>query len=354
MQTCAEQLPIEIWLIVFQYLEAHDLFHAFHNLNYHFNQILASNYLSFYVRLHETDNNYLQYSTSLYWSDSVLNRITHLRSSVRSRSSYFFEFLYWHVNKLIRLQSLSIRIGLRDTSYIPFICQALKQLNVLEYLSLTCIPNEILFKAILTIPTLRICRLTLRPSTTIINYRFDVNSNIKQLFLIDLGNANYSLINLFLIHTPKLKRLEISGSYFSFHQVSIFDKQLCTLPKLQILKLKLESGYFSSDCFKYLHMTMPVLKYFYFNYHKHILPETFLDILISHWWLIIEQIKHVYIYIKGHFIIDTTNDNIQMNLQQNKQILLSKSNQSNNSFKVQWTEQNFNRLRLIEITIVKS
>ncbi|CAF3875334.1 unnamed protein product [Rotaria sp. Silwood1] len=236
MQTCAEHLPIEIWLTIFQYFEAHDLFHAFHNLNNYFNQILASNYLSFYVRLRETDNNHLQNSISPYWSDSVLNRIVHLRSLVQSRSYYFFEFLYWHVNKLIRLQSLSIKIYSRDAPYILFICQALKQLNVLEYLSLTCIPNQILLKAILTIPTLRICQLILRETTTIINQNFNVNSNIKQLLLIYLGNVNYSLINLFLIHTPKLKRLEISGSHFSFDQVSIFDKQLCTLIKLRILK----------------------------------------------------------------------------------------------------------------------
>ncbi|CAF1540001.1 unnamed protein product, partial [Rotaria sordida] len=189
----------------------------------------------------------------------------------------------------------------------------LKQLNVLEYLSLTCIPDRILFKTILTIPRLRICQLTFRESTTIINYHFDVNSNIEQLFLIYLSNVNYSFINLFLIHTPKLKRLEISGSYFSFDRISIFDKQLYILPKLQILKLKIDSGYFTSYCFKCLYMMMPVLNYFYFNYHKHILPETFLDIFISHWWSIIEQIQHIDIYIKGHLIIDTTNDSMQIN-----------------------------------------
>ena len=51
MQTRAERLPIEIWLTIFRYLEVHDLSKAFKNLCYHFELILASNHLSFYVSL---------------------------------------------------------------------------------------------------------------------------------------------------------------------------------------------------------------------------------------------------------------------------------------------------------------
>jgi len=354
MYTCVEQLPIEIWLTIFQYLEAHAIFQAFQNLNHYFNQILASNHLLFYLRLKETDNNHFQYSTNPYWSDSVLNRVICLRSGIQSRSNHFVEFLRWHANKLIHLQSLSIQTHSQDTPSIPYICRTLKELNRLEYLSLTCTPSQRLFESIFSISTLRVCQVIFRESSTRIDYSLDVNSQIKQLFIVFPGNINYSLINLLLLSTPKLKRFEMSGSSFSFDQISIFAKQLFILPKLRTLKLKLAGGYFTSDSFKCLHATMPVLKHFYFHYNKHVLSETFLDNFISYWWLVIEQIQYIDICITGHIIIDTDDDNIWVELKKKRQILLDKSYQSNGSLKIQWTEKDFLRLRFIDITIVKS
>jgi hypothetical protein len=183
----------------------------------------------------------------------------------------------------------------------------------------------------------------------------NVNSQIKQLFLVFPGSINYSLVNLLLICTPKLKRFGISGSSFSFDQISIFDKQLFTLPELRILKLRLEGGYSRSDWFKCLHTIMPVLKHFYFHYNRHVLDEAFLDNFISYWWPIIEPIRYIDVYIKGHIIImDTDDNNTWVDLQKKRQFLLDKSNQSNGSFKVEWTQKDFLRLRFTEITIVKS
>ncbi len=354
MKAYAEQLPIEIWLMIFRYLEMDDLFHGFHCLNSYFDQILASDHLSFYVRLKETDNHHLQYSKASYWSDSVLNRIICLRSSVQSRSNYLFQFLHLHVNLLNRLQSLSIKISRQDTLYPSSNFEVLQKLHGLKYLSLVCTLNQHIFESILAISTLRICRLILRELTETMNYHSDVQSNIKQLFVVFLNNVNNSVIDLFLLHMPKLQRLEISGPYFSFDQVSIFDKQLFTLPELRILKLQLANACFLSDCFKCLHSIIPVLKYFYFNYTKHVLPETFLDIFNSYWWPIIEQIQYINIYIKGHVMIDTTNNNTHINLQKNQQILLARNRQFNKSFKIEWNEQDFKRFRSIEITIIKS
>jgi hypothetical protein len=352
MQTCTEQLPVEVWLTIFQYLEAHDIFHAFHNLNYYFNQILASNHLLFYVRLKDTDRNQPKYSTNPYWSDSVLNRTIWLRPRIRSQSNYFLHFLDFNANKLIRLQSLSLRVC---PPYTSSISQSLKQLSVLEYLSLTCTSDQIVLESILFISTLRICRLSLRESMTKINHHhLDIKSNIEQLFIVFLDKINYSVIDNLLIYTPKLKRLEISGSHYSFEQVTIFNKQLFILPELRIFKLKLEDGHFESDCFKCLPQTMPLLKHFYFNYNKLFLSETFLIYFISNWWSIIKQIRYLNVHIEGRLIIDLTSNNTKMNLQKNKEILLSKNNQSNGSFKIKWDEKVFTMLKHIEITIVKS
>jgi hypothetical protein len=356
MQTHVEELPLEIWLIIFQYLEAHDIFGVFQNLNSHFNRILDSNQLSLYVRLKETDNNHLKNPNNPYWSNSALNRITCLRSVVQSRPTYFLEFLRWHADKLIRLQSLSINTQIRGISSIPYICQSLKELNRLEYLSLACGPYKIIFDTILALPTLRMCQLILKESPLSIDdlHLFHVNSPIKQLFIVFLNKSDYSLVNLLLSHTPKLKRLELSGSSFSFTPVSLFAESSFVLPELRVLKLKLESGYFTYDCFECLHTTLPSLKHFYFHYTKHMLPEIFFDHFNTRWWPIIEPIQCLDIHIKGHILIDDIDPIIQnTNLQKNRQILSDKINQSKEYLKFEWNQQDFLILKHIEITIIK-
>jgi hypothetical protein len=99
---------------------------------------------------------------------------------------------------------------------------------------------------------------------------------------------------------------------------------------------------------------MPILKHFYFNFNRHILSEAFLEYFILNWWTFIEQIQYINIYIKGHLPIDTNNSNAQVNLQKYKEMLLAKNKRSNKSFKVEWNEQVFIVLKLIEISIVKS
>ncbi|CAF0793231.1 unnamed protein product [Rotaria sordida] len=351
MITHAEQLPIEIWLLVFRHLEAHDLFYAFQNLNNFYNQILSSNYISFYLQLRENDNNHLQYPINPYWSDSILNRIRFLQATSQSEHDFFPQFLRWHVKKLIQLHSLSIMIYPRD---IPYICIALRKFHCLEYLSIKCIPNQMLLEAILAVPTLRICHLLLRKVVVDINYRLGTNSNIKKLFIVFFHNVNHSIINLLLSHMPKLNQLEICGSYSKSDRVSLFAEPLFILPELEIIKLNLENGSCTSDCFKYLHKIMPLLKNFYFNYYNHFLHETFIDYFNTFWWSIIEQIEKINININGHIPINTINNDIETTLEKNRTCLLAKNNQSDGHVNITWTEQTLTKFKVIEITIRKS
>ena len=349
-----DELPLEIWFIVFQYLEAHDIFEAFWDLNSHFNRILNSNQLSFFVRLKGTDNNHFKIPPNPYWSDSVLKRITCLRPVLKSQSNYFSLFLYFHSDKLIRLQSLSVKASYRDSVENRYFSQSLNKLVCLECLSYTGEIDDTILSAILALPKLRICQLILGGVETSSGgfHRADVNSPIKQLFFVFLNSIDYQLVNLLLCHTPDLKRLEISGRDFSFSAVSLFSQTLFTLPKLRVLKLKLDSGFLMPDCFQYLHETFPALKYFYFNYTKHLLSGTFFDDFITNWWSIIKPIQRFEIYIKGHILIKDTS--VQSSYQKFRQLLSEKINQSNAHLKLEWNEQVINLLRLIEINIVKN
>ena len=93
---------------------------------------------------------------------------------------------------------------------------------------------------------------------------------------------------------------------------------------------------------------MPVLKHFYFHYNKHVLTVAFLDNFISYWWSIIEPIQCIDISITGHILIDTDDNNIWMELQKKRQILVDKSNRSNGSFKIGWIEKIFLHLNLLK------
>lgn len=66
MHTCSEQLPIELYLTIFRYFEVHDLCQVFQNLNHHFDKILASNDLTFYVRLTKADSNHRSNVVTFY------------------------------------------------------------------------------------------------------------------------------------------------------------------------------------------------------------------------------------------------------------------------------------------------
>jgi hypothetical protein len=354
MTSYAEQLPPEIWLLVFQYFEAHDLFYAFDRLNSYFNAILASSYLTFYLRLREADNKYVQHSSQPHWLDSVVTRTICLRSVVQDRSSSLAGFLTFHAERLIRLETLAISLYPRDRIHIPSICKVLQELPSLKCLSLRCaLPRELL-EAILTIPTLHTCRLVLREQAPRATYQLESNSNIHELYLVFINNVDDLVIHLLLSRAPKLRRLEISGSYFSVDRVSLFSTSSFILPDLRILKLKLENGHLAVDCFQDLHSIMPRLKYVYLNYRRHILFDTFISVFIASLWPILEQISSVGVDVKGHLMIDATDGSIQMNMEKNRQILLDRAKQFPGAMKVKWTEQDFIPLRRIEILIEKA
>ena len=355
MKTCVEAIPLEIWFTVFQYLEAHDLFQAFQNLNSHFDQILGSTQLSLCLRWKKTDGNDEQYSTKSYWSDAVLSRVIYLQPAVQSSSTDLIEFLRWNANKFIRLESLTLKTDSRDALSILCICQALRELHCLKRLVLTCVPFRILFETVFALPSLRICQFVFQGSgESIDNNLLAVHSPIKQLFLTFPGRANYSLINGLLTYTPELRHLEICGSSFSFEPISIFSQPLVNLPATRILKLKLDGGFFAPTCFQYLSTTMPALKQFYLHYVKHLLVENFFDHFTADWWPMIQLIQHVNIYIEGHVPIIDDNDDVEKNLQKYQQSLFYKTHQLNSLSKFQWDETKRGRLVLIKITIVKS
>ncbi|UJR14380.1 hypothetical protein I4U23_001376 [Adineta vaga] len=352
MCTTFEQLPVELWISIFSYLEAHELLQAFSNLNHHINQILTSNYLVFHVRLGKTNHNPLDYSTQSYWSDSILNRIVSLQPIDSHKTSHIPEFLRWHCTKLIQLKFLKVKLRGRE---IPAICYVLPQLPSLEYLSIDCVPNQMLLDAVLSTSSIRICHVNFLRVLTSINSKSKIMSNIERFSITLRDDEQNSLMNLLLSHMPKLQRLEIHSPeiYFDNRQ-SPFAKPTFLLPQLQRIKINWSLMYCDPNFFENLHKIMPNLHYFHLNINYNYLTEDFFENLICHWWSIIEQISHVNLSINCQRTQMTIDNNTQTNVDRFQSILLAMNEKYQRSLKVNWFEKIFIGYEIITISICKS
>jgi hypothetical protein len=351
MTTSIEHLPIELWIEIFSYLEAHLLLQAFTNLNHHFDQLLASDYVLFNVRLGKTDQNPLEYTSQPYWSESILNRIINLQPIIPHKTSHIPEFLRWHCTKLVQLKSLSIKLRGRE---IPTICNVLQHLNSLHYLSIQCVPNQILLDGILAASSVRVCRLDFsRPVTPINNY----SNNISSIEILDikLEDDSYgSIIHLLLSHMPKLKRLKMNNyDIYVKNREWIFFQSLFRLPELRTIKAEWSSNYSSPIVFQNLHQNLPAVRQFYLNMNFDFIDEDLLNHFIYHWWPIFREIEQINIFIRCQKHLMTMADNTETNFEQFQSILLAMNEQYDGLIKTKWNEKFYLGNQIIEIYICK-
>ncbi|CAF1437945.1 unnamed protein product [Rotaria sordida] len=351
MKSCIEHLSIELWIEIFSYLEAHVLLQAFTNLNHYFDQLIASNYLLFNVRLGKIHQNSLEYSIRPYWSEKILNRIISIRPIIQHKISHIPEFLRWHCTKLIQLKSLTMKLRGREIAYV---CSALQQLKSLHYLSIECLPNQILLDSILAVPTLHICQLEfLRPITPINCYSKNI-SNIEVLDIKLQDDSYGSIINLLLSHMPKLKRLEYNNyDIYVKNREWIFFKSLFILPQLRTIQAQWSSNYSSSSIFQNLHQNLPVLKCFYLNMNFDFINEDLLNNLIFHWWPIFLKIERINIFIRCQQNLIMITDDMQTNFDTFQSVLLDMNKQYDEFVKTEWTEKSYTTSKVIEISICK-
>jgi hypothetical protein len=349
MKTSIEHLPIELWMEIFSYLEAHLLLQAFANLNHYFDQLLASDYVLFNVRLGKSDKNPLEYSIQPYWSESILNRVISLRPIIEHKKSHIPEFLRWNCTKLLQLKSLTIKLHGREISSIS---NVLQQLNSLHYLSIQCVPNQILLDGILAAPAVRVCRLEfLRPVTPINNYSNNMSS--IEILVIKLQDDSYGfIVQLLLSHMPKLKRLEMNNyDIYVKNREWIFFQSLFTLPELRTIKAEWTSNYSSPMVFQNLHQNLPAVRRFYLNMKFDFINDDLLNHLIHHWWPIFREIEQINIFIRCQKYLMPMTDNIEPNFEQFQSILRDMNEQYDGLIKTKWTEKFYLGNQIIEISI---
>jgi hypothetical protein len=307
MTSRVEQLPIELWISIFSYLEAHDLFEAFTNLNSYFDYLLASNHLQFNIIFRRTDSKLFGRPSILNTDDSILNRTISLTFGWKHHGREFCQFLRFNIDQFTHLQSLTI--NKLPNAEIPFISVALQKLKSLRYLSLRFTEDQSILDAILAAPNLIVCQLFVVPNYKSVYYTSAEISNIQRLS-ITCGNYHFvEILHQLLTHMPKLKSLEVlpyGNEQIYFRE--IFVKQFFVLERLEIFKLMFNFCPIGLNYFKGLFNTMPVLRRFYLTvkiYNKNVWKDVIhspiyclLKSLIDDLWTILEKLQQVIVTIQ--------------------------------------------------------
>jgi hypothetical protein len=331
-----EHLPVELWLKIFSYLEAHDLFRAFTNLNNYFRQLLASHYVLYNVKFNKDD--YSSFISLIHCSSNViLNRIISLQWTAKPQYGYLPHFLNKNISKFIRLRSLRIEIHPRQTSLI---CKILPNLHSLEYLSIKSENiQSLLIETIFTLSSLHICQLINSYVMNNIECLLTGQSNIELLYLTNISISVHSMANSFFDYMSKLKRLEICGSVRTLKALtSWIVNQILIIERIPNIKIKCKSNRTTIVFFELLQPIMFIIKRFSMYIYIDIDDEMLLENLINNWWSTIEEIEKVFISIQISKQINTSNEEIQKKFISYHDNLFSKINQSNESCRIEWTQ----------------
>lgn len=190
---------IEIWFSIFDYLEVHDLFHAFTNLNTYFQQLITSQHLSYNIQFKK--NKYSSLISIIYCSsNTVLNQIISLQWIAKTQYGYLPHFINKNILNLARLESLQIEIVPRQTLLISKI---LPDLNSLQNLSITCETISFL------LPSLRLCELISSNIMSNIECVLNRQNNIEILYLTNISICIRSNKNSFFDYLSNLKSMDL-------------------------------------------------------------------------------------------------------------------------------------------------
>ncbi|CAF4990957.1 unnamed protein product, partial [Rotaria sp. Silwood1] len=132
MVSQAENLPREIWLYTFTFLEGHDVVRSFSCLNVFFNSLLHSPHLQLHIRIRQNESN--ERLPEPTWLHINLQNIYSI-SVGRRKANCLIQFLRWHAQYLVRLQSVSIYLR-KSKLYtnIQFVIFALEQIPSLKHI----------------------------------------------------------------------------------------------------------------------------------------------------------------------------------------------------------------------------
>ncbi|CAF4281305.1 unnamed protein product [Rotaria sp. Silwood2] len=222
-----ELLANELLLDLFEYLNAYNLFRAFHGLNARFNQLLFIQLQKYYLDFRLISKNNFEYFCQQYLT-SINNRVIslHLSDDVETPNlpQLFLSYGY-RINQFIHLKFLSIDcISSFDLlNQIIFQCHELSYLTHLNIMIHNKQEPEENFRAFIndiwSLSKLTHCYLDIQyPYATWLLEMTMISQSIKYLSTKNICYSSYSLFHLFK-HTPNLERLYIGsiGQFYDQH-----------------------------------------------------------------------------------------------------------------------------------------
>lgn len=341
MKSRVEYLPVEIWVLIFSYLDAQDIFRSFTNLNNYFNRLLSSNHLSFHLRLQKSKDKPIQSSIPPIWLHEILQRIVYLESTTENGYEYIPEYLRNNIHQLIQLHSLIIRLNPSQLK----LCQVFKHLHSLDYLSITSELTLNLIDDIFSIPTLRVCHLVITEVQDI-NSCSNKISNIEVLNIHFLKPSWYSLYKLFSCQIPKLKQLKISQVHNLFFHTEEFNQPRPIFPLLETIKLQGEGDFTFLLFVNYFRLITPALKRLYIDNYRDLITEYFLNPLLNEWWPIFENINQINICIRSMIHRNPVPQIVHC-----RKILMAKNDDYDNQIQIKWIEKNVKTMGVMDCRI---
>jgi hypothetical protein len=299
---CIEQLPVELFLIIFSYLEGNDLMKAFANLNIFFYSLLQSPLLQIHFRLKKEE---------IEFPHIFVENIQSLSDNKYDR--YVHQFIDLHLSNLKHLQSLTINVD--DYNSSP-ICSLLTKFIHLKYLCIGYIAvdsttNEDILSVIFSLPTLRACILDvddLRSLDKLKNDSVPSNNSIEHLNIKNWIKT--SLLHSILQQLSRLRSLQTA--YLERNTTSLLPENI--IPSLKIITLT--GGGIQVSDFEEISQKLPGLESISAG-PASVDEIQFEEMLFNHQWTTpFDRIKRVDIEVEWSFIMEGKREDMRTRIPQ--------------------------------------
>ncbi|CAF1305100.1 unnamed protein product [Didymodactylos carnosus] len=275
MSSKFEELPVEMMLEIFQYIDAYDLYHGFYDLIARLNLVINTAD----IKLHMID--YIHPEIFDYYCSNIISRFKHCLSYLRVPSDKLEKFLkLFNLNEFVSLRAL-ILCEPKQLDDERMILEKLSKLKQLKYLSLNgdkyLIQLNTIDYSLISLQYLNIDCCKIKTFLFILQ----IIPNIKHIrcsLRLSVPHEQYESIGKYV---PKLISLKFKSYYINFDTILLLLSNLLELKKLSFAAHSFDcyNGYKWSQ----LLSTLPLLKKFQFFIDATVAFEDSIDDVIQSW-----------------------------------------------------------------------
>lgn len=235
MPSKLEQIPSEIFLTIFRYIEAHELINAFANLNSYFDSLLTSSHLRVHAIIDPNDITLPPTTNNSLWHIIKPQNLCSMKMKDK-KQNILVEFVLCHANDLIHLTSLTL---VMEGCHVEGIIRILPLLVDLKHLVIKQRPRNTeknsknsFLTTILKMKSLRTCTMN-EWFTEQAERNFTCSNTIRKLRM--KSTVSVSLILFILPYMPNLHVFQIDTLHW--HDFLPFPQEKIVHHRLAILEI---------------------------------------------------------------------------------------------------------------------